>query len=414
MKRALLKQMRNEWKGNLWIIAGLTIVSIAIWILCAQLHGILHPTLLPMGFNDENLYVMTIHDVKADADSEPVAVENAQADRNRDIRMLLEEYRSNPNVEVAGLSWNGTPYQRSWNTTLWPTDGTDSVGYNGFTKMITPEMVRVLGLKSATGKSADELEAILRRGEVLITTRPGMDEEIIESGGRHPLDLIGKKVKDAPDGEAKYMVGDVVDVLRESMFNRSYGNLIVPMSEEQPFLVSEIAVRVKAGHGDAFMEDFENRPEMQGIRSIYVSAPEKVSYKRMAAEQADIVSARLYGALICFVFVIIFLGLLGSFWFRVQQRVQEIAIRKVCGASRGAIFRRIIGEGLILLLSATVLSAAIAWTVMLKTDPGSDNMEMLGMEATAFCIVAVSVIVSLWWPAHRAMNTEPAIAIKEE
>ena len=90
MKRALLKQMRNEWKGNLWIIAGLTIVSIAIWILCAQLYGILHPTLLPMGFDDENFYVMTIHDVKADADSEPVAVENAQADRNRDIRVLLE------------------------------------------------------------------------------------------------------------------------------------------------------------------------------------------------------------------------------------------------------------------------------------------------------------------------------------
>lgn len=97
-----------------------------------------------------------------------------------------------------------------------------------------------------------------------------------------------------------------------------------------------------------------------------------------------------------------------------QQRTGEIAIRKVCGASRRAIFHRIIGEGMILLLVATALAAAAAWTIIFKSDPGEDHMPALIIELLTFVIVSVCVVVSLWWPARRAMRIEPAIAIKDE
>lgn len=414
MKRVLLKQMLGEWRGNLWIVVGLTIVSLAIWILGSQLYGILLPTFYPMGFEDERLYVMTINDAPKAADDSQTDNGDETADKNEDIRTLLKEYRNNENVEVAGLSRDCTPYERSWGTYLYLAEENDTVGYRAYTKLYTPEMVRVMGLKSATGKSTEDLEEILRKGDVLITTLPGKEDEIREAGGFLPEYMAGKKVKDDPDGEPKYKVGDVVEVMRDSKFNRSFGTLIVPISESNPMLVSEIAVRVKPGREDAFIADFESKPEMQGIRSVYLGAPQKVTYSRMAAEQADKVSSRLYVALICFIFVIIFLGLLGTFWFRVQQRIGEIAIRKVCGASNGDIFRRIIGEGLILLLFATALTGIIAWAIILKADIETDRQEAAVIEALAFVIVAASIVIALWWPARRAMRIEPAVAVKDE
>lgn len=180
-------------------------------------------------------------------------------------------------------------------------------------------------------------------------------------------------------------------------------------------MVGEIAVRVKPGKGEAFVSDFENSAELQGRGGVWLGAPEKITYRRMASEQSDIVSARLYVSLICFIFIIIFLGLLGSFWFRVHQRTGEIAIRKVCGASRMAVFRRIIGEGMILLLIATCLTAAAGWTVMLQSGFSADDLrESFVIELLVFTIVAVCVVVSLWWPSRRAMKIEPALAIKDE
>ena len=47
-----------------------------------------------------------------------------------------------------------------------------------------------------------------------------------------------------------------------------------------------------------------------------------------------------------FLLLNIFLGLLGTFWFRTQQRRSEIALHKVHGASDMSIFTRLISEGL--------------------------------------------------------------------
>ena len=68
---------------------------------------------------------------------------------------------------------------------------------------------------------------------------------------------------------------------------------------------------------------------------------------------------RNYYAGMGFLLLNIFLGLLGTFWFRTQQRVGEIAIRKVNGATDRSIFNRLIGEGLLLLVVATIPAAAI-------------------------------------------------------
>ncbi len=124
-----------------------------------------------------------------------------------------------------------------------------------------------------------------------------------------------------------------------------------------------------------------------------------------------------YGLLIIVALVfVIMLGMLGTFWFRMQQRVGEIAIRKVCGATSGDIFRRVISESLILLLCASVLAGIIGW-VLIKVVLIEELNSLEGvaiMEILTAIVLAIGIVLSIWWPAKKAMQTEPAVAVKDE
>jgi len=149
---------------------------------------------------------------------------------------------------------------------------------------------------------------------------------------------------------------------------------------------------------------------------VYLTDLESLMDLREKNQRSTEVDIRLFWVVIGFLLLTIFLGLLGSFWFRMQQRVGEIALRKVCGATRIQIFRRIITEGMVLLLCAVVLVSASVWPFM------QDVSDMFGREwyvfliigMIAFALVAFGILLSLWYPARKAMSVEPAIAIKDQ
>lgn len=416
MKRALYRQMRHEWRDNLWLVIGLSVVGLAVWGLGAQLYGTLKYAFLPMGFEDKDLYIVAVGDVSADNEDYVDYGEDGAGMRDNDIRTLLQEYRSNPNVEAAAISSCGSPYMVSRYWTCFLADEADSLGYIGSSKSISPEMVDVLGLKSATGESGESLKKMLEEGKILITSLPRQEGELRESGKHLPEDYKGKKVKDNPDGDAGYVVGDVVDVIRQSRFHTPRGMFLMPLGDADLGRVTEIMVRVKPGRGEAFVGDYESRREMQRLHNVSLGVPAKVAFDREAAERDDTVNARLFVSLIVFLFVIIFLGLLGSFWFRVQQRTGEIAIRKVCGATDRDIFRRLIGEGMILMVLSALLSGCVGWVTLLNIDTlsPSEIMEAFMAEGISILVVVSGVVLSIWWPASKAMKIEPALAIKDD
>ncbi|MDE6680682.1 MAG: FtsX-like permease family protein, partial [Muribaculaceae bacterium] len=123
---------------------------------------------------------------------------------------------------------------------------------------------------------------------------------------------------------------------------------------------------------------------------------------------------------ICFMIFIIFLGLLGTFWFRVQQRTGEIALRKVTGATSGDIVRRLIGEVLILFTIAVIIATVIT-VILVKTSVISVYTDFDYWKITliipsigTLLIMVVALMLGVWFPAIRAMRVQPAIALKEE
>lgn len=218
------------------------------------------------------------------------------------------------------------------------------------------------------------------------------------------------------DSSKLLKVGDVIQQIRRSEYEPSWaGGIIYPLDEDGD-IWGDVVLRVKPGREMQFKEDFRNNENLRKYRNVYLSDMKRLVDIRTLTQHNDEIKIRMFSSLMIFLLVTVFLGIAGTFWFRVQQRVSEIAIRKVNGATRMDVFRRILSEGTILLLCSSLIISVLVWPFISKF------MDMLReewyvfliLELVSFALIAIGVLMALWYPAHRAMSIEPAIAIKEE
>lgn len=412
MKRALLKQMRKEWRDNVWLIIELTIVIIAIWVICAVLYAYIQGLFVPRGFNPDDVYTLTHNSVPKASDDYIDGLESE--DYYTDFNILLNNLRKNPNVEEVAVHWNGVPYNYNFSgQQIHLADEIDTIGYYGNVRTVTPEYIKVMGITSKTGATEEQLIEMLRNGNLLISD----DNVEWEDAGLDVYSLKGKKVILSKDSANVMRVGDIIQKVRRTDYELSWGGSILrPMDEKK--IWGPVAVRVKPGKGKAFEEDFRNDVSLRKLRNVYFSDLKSLDYIKEACQRSVEVDLRLYTVMVLFLLMTVFLGLLGTFWFRMQQRVSEIAIRKVVGAKKGEVFRRILSEGMILLAAAAILASAIVWPFIFFTSEfinlGYSNTLVFVIELITIFLVAIGIVLSLWWPAKKAMAIEPAIAIKDE
>lgn len=417
MKRDLLRQMRNEWRDNIWMIVGLMIVSIAIWWLTMLFYNSTYPLFYEKGFDVKDVYSLQIRSLPKDSpDYRERSDEEKESLDSQDLRMLMAGIRKSPYVEAAAFSQNGLPYSYSYYGSSFLIDMTpkDTIGYIANIREVSPDMVRVLKVTSRTGKDSEYLENVLRNGGMLISN-------VFYTWGnnqREPEELNGKNVYMYGKNDKLYKVGDIVNQIRRTDYELTAGGMVLlPINEDENIDADMIGIRMKPGMGEKFREQFENDPAMQAFGNHFLLKLTKMTDQAKSLQKSNSTDARLRFALIMFLLIIVGLGMLGVFWFRIQQRIGEIAIRKVCGAKKSDIFRRIVTEGIILLFIASLLGACIGWPLLHISwleEEFIDASTALYMEIATFALAAIGITLSLWWPARRAMRIEPAIAIKDE
>lgn len=416
MKRKLLVQMRNEWRDNIWLVAALIVVSLSVWILSLMLWYEVAGIFIGRGYDFEDVYSIRVESLPSESPEYTDYGENKRSLENEDRLYLMRQIRQSPNVEAAAWSRNALPYTMNFygNSAFLVGEEQDTIGYIANVRSASPDIVKVLKLKSTTGKSLDELAGRLAARDILITVSYNDDKS------RPAKELLGKVVSIGHDTTKNYRVADVLEAIHRTDYEITWGgSLIQPVNDEYPKSMWEIAVRVKPSCGDAFIKEFDSTPAMQQHGNLYLSQLTRLADTRRAIQSDTDTSVRITVSLMIVILIVIFLGLLGTFWFRVQQRVAEIAIRKVCGASNMAIFMRIIGEGIILLLMASVIGAILFWTAYylnyISTFPITAEKDVnLYAELFTVIVVGIGIIISLSWPAYKAMHIEPAIAVKDE
>lgn len=412
MKRALLIQMIHEWKTNIWFILELTIVTFVVWVIITFLWSTTLKALVqPRGFTPENVYSLR---AKSIPEKSPYFLEEYKDQFSQDRDELIHRLKENPNVEYISLENNFTPYEYSYVGNAIRIEGYDSLLYNGNFRTANPEIIKLLDIQSITGKTQDELTNMLERGEILISKYNGFSFEDFKDFPA--TDLIGKTAYLYGQEDRPVKIGDLVIPVKRSDYEPSGGMVILPFGPNDRNSETGIILKVKDGKGKDFEQDFYSNYELTHLRNVYLSEMTSLVKKGESIHREIEINIRLHVALSLFLLITIFLGLLGSFWFRVQQRTSEIAIRKTFGASNRDLFRRIMAEGMVLLIGAIIIASACIWPFIdgITEKTGEKWYTFLTFEAITAGVIAIGIILSLWYPAWRAMHVEPAIAVKEE
>lgn len=410
MKRKLFTQIRNEWTDNIWMIVELAIVTGAIWFILVLCWDSARAKFLPKGYDISDVYNISFRWVTMDSPEFQLPADSSRYDFIGARNALLTAIRNHPLVEAAGLSENGLPYSLSGNFSgFTPLGSNDTLIYSANERIMSPDLVRVFRLKSLTGKSEEELERMLREGKRLVSNNISY-----EAQGRDVKSMKGKKIIYPGDSANAFIVGDIIAHISRTDYEYPFcGTVIHPFLEDSVWS-KDLTVRVKHGKGQEFVEAFKTTPEMRRYGNVYLTDLTSFADIRDSVQHDNTTMLTSRLILVFFLLVIIFLGLLGTFWFRVQQRTGEVAIRMICGATRRQIFMRVISEGLILLLFGVVLISAVLWPFYKKAEVNLSWETILVCEIVTVALVSFGVIVSLWWPARKIMNIEPAIAVKEE
>ena len=183
----------------------------------------------------------------------------------------------------------------------------------------------------------------------------------------------------------------------------------------------ELCVRVREGQDHDFIQRLKADSEKQfRLGNIFISEIRSFKDIRRNFQQSWSNDVRNYVMGMGFLLLNIFLGLLGTFWFRTQQRRSEIALHKAHGASDMEIFSRLISEGLLLLLLVTPIALIIDYNlanVELNSWRNGTTLEwgrLLLCALISFVLIGLMILIGISIPARKAMKIQPAEVLRSE
>ena len=423
MYKMILKQLWNERKGNLFIWLEMLVVSIFLWYAADALFVMYRLYSQPLGFNIEHTYHVSfgvIPEESPDYDTTSVHSERGGGD----YLTLMDRIRRNPSVESICFTTGVHFHYRGSNQ--YATFRKDSLIRNGFVRFVSPTYFEVFGVKTAEGGSPSELVDALRDNQVVVTGRVADDFFGDPSAAvRQEIYITDQGSRDS----VAYRIGGVCEKQRYCEFtgyDYAYYKLVDEnkVAEEGDWVGEGLNtfIRVKPGaDGAAFATNFRKEMEQQlRVGNIYLKDVFPMSHYRDQFLERWLDQVRLYVAGIAFFLLHVLLGVVGTFWYRTQQRSAEIGLRMAMGATRKGIFWQLVKEGLALLTIAFIPSTVIFANLLhMEVTQGSEippdmASRLLFGFVFSYAVMAAMIVVGISFPSYRAMRMHPADALRQE
>ncbi|MDL2296861.1 FtsX-like permease family protein [Bacteroidales bacterium OttesenSCG-928-B11] len=403
MLKQTLKIVWKERKTNLWILLELFIPFVILNCCLLFVYSFTKMYVEDPGHDIEHTYQIIL-DYEEEARNEEKREEN-----NKKLFYMLELIKQHPAVESAALSIASAPNMTSYRGNGIYIDG-EWAGI--WQKDITPQFFDVFKIDFLKGRSFDENSL---DHNVIISGMPGnsfFGNDILNVGA----------VYFDKDGAAKEVVG-VTAPIKRSQYDVYEFAVYCKMTMDNRALPTfhELSVRVKpeadVNFEDRFFEDMKDRLE---IYPYYLSKVEsyqlrKKEYAEMMEYDRDLTNISIISF---FLLLNIFLGIVGTFWFRVQARRQDIGLRLSLGATSRDIRREFFSETLLLLGIAAVLALVVIVNLAVL-DPfffidfqlSANSWINIGVNALIFLatfgILALFCLLAVWYPARQAGKMQP-------
>lgn len=422
--KSILKQIRNEWRSNLFLFVELLLVFTVLWYIVDLAIVTTRVYTAPMGYNVDHCYNIAVSKLTPKA-----AAFNPELTTDDDMEDLLEiteRLRHRPGIEAAALSQNSFPYNGGSNSMA---IGFDTTMLGARLYWVEPDFFRLFRFSAADGGAPDKMAEAIRNNQIVITSN--LTNDYPELGLKDATSLLGREVPlRRPDSDVRRRIGAIGSPVRWSHFYtpHEWGGAYIALSldidlikqnfSDPRYLTLSVRVTPEEDH-DFINRLFDDADRLYQVGNLYLLSVTPVSEFRRIEEMEDMNELKTQLCVLGFLLMNIFLGVVGTFWFRTQHRRREVALRMAMGSSQKAVFFRLMTEGLLLLTLATLPAALIAFNVGIAELVDVNKMPfdtvrfLFGIFLT-WLLMALMIIAGIWYPAHKAMKVKPAEALHDE
>lgn len=417
----ILHNLRMIWsrlRSNGWVLAELFLVFIVMWFLCDSLGCLKYTFYRPLGFNIDHVYTLT---TVIGGPTNDTTLTNA----DRYLR-ALQKLEQEPSVEAATLCYWSLPMNgsNSYNSLA----AQDTIGVNA----------RII---NATGGYINVFRMSDDPQRPFAKTPSGWDNVMLSQAAfdrfqkRMPTFSLDTPLSKYGDSTSVVTQGGKIEAFRTyrygsdavCFFYRIDENLIKTQFTDD---WAQIVFRVKpVADGPDYRTNFirEIAPRLD-VDDLFVADAVPYTEQQLQFEvmNGDTDKVNSQAIVVLFLLVNVFLGLIGTFWFRTRRRRSEIALRLAMGSTKNQVFRLLAGEGLLLLALVTLPAMIICYNIgiaeftigrteLISTWPVEWNfVRFLLGSLGAWFLIAFMVMVGIWFPARQAMKIQPAEALHEE
>ena len=268
----------------------------------------------------------------------------------------------------------------------------------------SPDIVKVLGIRSLTGATSDQLVEMLRNGEILVS-----DNQEYKLNGRNPFDLKGKRVIMEGDSSKLLKVGDVIQQIRRSEYEPSWaGGIIYPLDEDGD-IWGDVVLRVKPGREMQFKEDFRNNENLRKYRNVYLSDMKRLVDIRTLTQHNDEIKIRMFSSLMIFLLVTVFLGIAKHILVPCSAACQRDRDKEGEWCyTHGRVPQDTVGrnDSFAVFILDNISFSMVPFISKFMDMLREEWYVFLILELVSFALIAIGVLMALWYPAHRAMSIE--------
>lgn len=414
MNKKLLKQIVNERRSNSWLFIELLLVSIVLWYVVDYMFVTLYTYFEPRGFDIENTYRVEF-DYLTEKSPDYIA-NRTDEEAHADMRELLNRLRRRPGVEAVSMSQNSFPYNGS-NSGMDVRLDTMESKYN-IRRWVTPDFFRVFRYQGANGETPEQLAALLKEGTFMVS------RNVFES--RYKIDLkdyVGKEFcLDQDTAHLSKLVASLQVVRYDDFSSGAYSrSAVILLPKNRLASGNEICLRTNKNESAAFAEQLmKDAPSQYRVGNLFLTKVSSFRDIRHTFQLDDMNTLRNYLVGMGFLLLNIFLGLLGTFWFRTQQRKGEMALMMAVGGSKQSVFFRLLSEGWFMLLLVTPLAIGVDFYIAKSELTPSWYFSTFSVGRFMLCegitllLMALMILAGIWFPARQSMKIQPAEALHEE
>ncbi len=418
MIRHIVKLIKKQWQKNVWIVLELFIVFALMWYIVDYFSILTISSRTPVAFETDNTYTVDLAHYQPHNPNHVIYEKDSDEPALNYLR-IVDQIRNHPDVVKVSLGQWHYPYCTSNRSDNYHRD---SLSTQAQILYVTPDYFDIFKVHPAGGGDPTQLGKALENGIIISRS---MEQNLFPNSS-----AIGQLIykKDSSD---VFRVTGVSVTMKDHLYSKERDIIFLPFKEQgmfgknETYLENYYSISFQASprlDEKDFAATFKDEMKTRlSIGNFYLTGITPINDIREFQLKAGGIYESLQNRIGFMVFFLfnVFLGIIGTFWLRIEKRKEEIGLRIAVGSSRGDVMKLMITESILLMMIALIPALLVWLNLILAEILPVDVINITWQRClltTIFTILPVCLIIILatWYPARKSASIQPAEALHYE